>query len=133
MQLFKITLMLTIAAALLLPACNNTTKQTKERALQIEDSLAETQIDSAYKAINNECETLMVKLVPVMVDSLVKNDSFKPNALLDTQSVYFGNEKVKKVIQQLKADCDSNLLKETYKRRRLLPAVKPKRIAKVKN
>ena len=133
MQSFKITLIFVIIGGSLLLACNNNDKPVKERTLQTRDSLSEAKIDSAYKVITDQCDTLMVKLVPVMVDSLLKNDSFKLNKFFDTQTVYTGDEKAEKIIRQLRADCDSNLLKETYKRRRLLPISKPKRFAKAKN
>jgi len=122
-----------VTAATLLPACKDNNVHTKERTLQMSDSLTELKIDSAYKAITDRCDTLMVKLVPLMVDTLLKNDSCRLNIFFDTQAIHTGDAKADKVIAQLRADCDSSLLKETYKRRLLLPAAKPKLSAKKKN
>jgi hypothetical protein len=105
-------------------------------ALEIErvkDSLSEARIDSAYAVIKNQCDTLMVYQVPKMVDSLLK-DSALLQIFFDTGSVYNdADKKVEKVIRQLRADCDSNLLKETYRiarqRQKLKPKQHPKRKA----
>jgi hypothetical protein len=88
------------------------------------DSVSEARIDSAYTNIKSKCDTLMVYQVPQMVDSLLK-DSALLQAFFDTNNVYSDTDKkVEKVIRQLQADCDSNLLKETYKRALLRPATK---------
>ena len=92
----------------------------------VEDSLSETRIDSAYAAIRNNCDTMMVYLVPQMVDSFLK-DSALLQTFFDTNNVYSDTDKkAEKVIRQLLAECDSNLLKETYKRARLRQKLKPK-------
>ena len=70
---------------------------------------------------------MMVYQVPQMVDSLLK-DSALVFAFFNTNNLYTdADEKVEKVIRQLQADCDSNLLKETYKRARLRQKLKPVR------
>jgi hypothetical protein len=91
----------------------------------VKDSVSEARIDSAYAAINKQCDTLMVYQVPAMVDSLLK-DSTLLQHFFDNGKLYSdADEKVEKVIRQLNADCDSSLLKETYRRARLLKKSKP--------
>jgi len=90
-----------------------------------QDSLSEARIDSAYTAINNNCDTLMVHLVPQLVDSFLK-DTALPRSYFETLQPYHDTDKkAEKVIRQLQADCDSSLLKETYKRARLRQKAKP--------
>jgi hypothetical protein len=89
------------------------------------DSVSERRIDSAYAAITSACDTQMIYRVPQMVDSLLK-DSSLGKAFFDTTDMYTdANKKVEKLIRQLQADCDSNLLKETYKRVQLRKKLKP--------
>ena len=96
------------------------------------DSLSEARIDSAYAAIKTQCDTMMIYQVPKMVDSLL-TDSALLQHFFDTGKLYSdADEKVEKVIRQLKADCDSSLLKETYRRARLLQKSKPKQRQKRK-
>ena len=91
------------------------------------DSVSEARIDSAYAEIKGNCDTLMVYQVPKMVDSLLK-DSNLVFAFFDTTNLFNdADEKVQKVVRQLIADCDTNLLKETYKRARLRQKLKPMR------
>jgi hypothetical protein len=83
------------------------------------DSLSETRIDSAYKAIRSNCDTLMIYQVPKMVDSFLK-DSALAHHFFDNRILYVdADKKVEKITRQLLADCDSNLLKETYRIARL--------------
>jgi hypothetical protein len=103
-------------------------------ALEIQhhqDSVSETRIDSAYAAIGTACDTMMVYQVPVMVDSFLK-DSALIQAFFDTTLFSDADKKVEKVIRQLQADCDSNLLKETYRRAQLRQKLKPVRRKKLK-
>ena len=104
--------------------------ENKPSAFQIQhftDSVSEAVIDSAYAAIRNGCDTMMVYQVPQMVDSFLK-DSALLQKYFDTNFVYSdADKKVEKVIRQLQADCDSNLQKETYRRARLLLKAKPVR------
>ena len=91
------------------------------------DSVSEARIDSAYKAIKSNCDTLMVYRIPQMVDSFLK-DAALLQTFFDTNNVYYdADKKVEKVIRQLKADCDSNLQKETYRKARLQHKLKPLR------
>lgn len=88
---------------------------TAEQVQHYRDSVSEARIDSAYKMIKARCDTQMLRQVPIMVDSFLKNPALV-NKFFDTASVYTdADKKVEKVIRQLMADCDSNLLKETYK------------------
>jgi hypothetical protein len=88
---------------------------TELESMRSSDSLAEARIDSAYAAIRTNCDTLKKKLVPQLVDSLLKDTPlvhtfFKPAELYTDR-----NKKVERVIRQLLADCDSSLQKETYR------------------
>jgi hypothetical protein len=107
--------------------CSETGKGRPELEIQhVADSLSEVRIDSAYAAIKSQCDTMMVHQVPLMVDSLLKDSALLLH-FFDTGKLYSdADEKVEKVIRQLKSDCDSSLLKETYRRARLLQKLKPK-------
>lgn len=111
--------------------------QKDEKAAELEiaqrrDSLSESRIDSAYAAIKNSCDTLMIYQVPRMVDSLLK-DSALLQHFFDTGDLYTdADKKVEKVIRQLQAECDTSLLKETYRRARLQQQIKTKRHPKRK-
>lgn len=95
--------------------------------LRYQDSLSEARIDSAYREIRMNCDTMMVYQVPAMVDSLLK-DSALLQHFFDTSYVYSDvDKKVEKIIRQLLADCDSSLQKETYRRALLRLKLKPKR------
>ncbi len=93
----------------------------------LKDSVSEARIDSAYASIKKQCDTLMVYQVPQMVDSFLK-DSALLQKFFDTNFVYRdADKKVEKVIRQLRADCDSSLQKETYRKALLRPKAKPVR------
>ncbi len=105
---------------------------TEQEILHAKDSVSELRIDSAYIKIKKDCDTLMVYGVPKMVDSFLK-DTASLQSFFDKTKVYNdADKKVEKVIRQLQADCDSNLLKETYKRARLRQKLKPWRHTKAK-
>lgn len=89
------------------------------------DSVAEQRIDSAYEAIRNNCDTMMVYRVPVMVDSFLKDSSSVQRFFDPSKQFTDADKKVEKVIRQLQADCDSSLLQETYRRARLRQRSKP--------
>ena len=114
----------------LISFCGCTDGESRPTALEIQhykDSVSEARIDSAYAEIRSNCDTMMVYQVPKMVDSMLK-DSALVFAFFNTKNLYTdADEKVEKVIRQLQADCDSNLLKETYKRARLRQKLKPMR------
>jgi hypothetical protein len=91
----------------------------------IRDSVSEARIDSAYAAIRTNCDTMMVYRAPQMADSLLK-DTALLHVFFDSIPQYRdADKKVEKVIRQLQADCDSNLLKETYRIARLRQKLKP--------
>jgi hypothetical protein len=104
-------------------------------ALEIQhfqDSFSEARIDSAYAAIKSNCDTMMLYRVPQMVDSFLK-DSALLQTFFDSNNVYSdADKKTEKVIRQLQADCDSNLLKETYRRVQLRQRSKPVQRKKLK-
>lgn len=111
---------------LLLGCTADEKKSTVSEMQHVEDSVSEARIDSAYNEIKMACDTMMVYQVPQMVDSILK-DSALVQRFFDTNNLYSdADKKVEKVIRQLQADCDSNLLKETYKRARLRQKLKPK-------
>ena len=111
-QLFLLAL-----ACIYLPGCNSKGDENPEpKDMHLEDSISEARIDSAYIAINNACDTAILHIVPRLADSLLKKDTAYLQAFLDSVSVYNDpDKKVEKVVRQLKSDCNSNLLKETYK------------------
>jgi len=133
-MMLKVTLKFSFYCVIVLfCGCSETDKARPELEMQrVADSLSEARIDSAYAAIKSQCDTMMVHQVPQMVDSLLK-DSALLQHFFDTGKLYSdADEKVEKVIRQLKADCDSSLLKETYRRARLLQKSKPKQRQKRK-
>lgn len=96
------------------------------------DSVSEARIDVAYESVTRACDSLMTVRVPQMADALRKDPAFQIS-FFDTAHLYTdSNEKVEKVIRQLQADCEANLLKETYKRARLRLKLKPLRHIKPK-
>lgn len=119
---------------LLFQACQSGNKRVDEDLQKhLADSLSEIRIDSAYKAINRNCETLMVHRVPLLVKMLVQKDSLGMRKQLDSTAVYHdADKKVENVIRLLRAECDSSLLRETYKRWRLLQRPKPVRYKRKK-
>jgi hypothetical protein len=96
------------------------------------DSVSEARIDSANAAIKAQCDTLMVYQVPKMVDTLLKDSALLQQFFNNAVMYYDADEKVEKVIRQLQADCDSNLLKETYRIARLRQKLKPRQHPKRK-
>ena len=96
------------------------------------DSASEASIDSAYAAIRSACDTLMVYQVPQMVDSFLKDPALLQPFFSQHDRYSSTDEKAEKVIRQLQADCDSSLLKETYRRARLRQKLKPVRRKKLK-
>ncbi|MEP7236990.1 MAG: hypothetical protein ABI685_03960 [Ferruginibacter sp.] len=108
--------------------CSEGDKSPTEMEIQhYQDSVSEARIDSANAAIKDACDTMMVHQVPQMVDSLLK-DTILLQAFFTKNNEYNNaNKKVEKVIRQLQADCDSSLLKETYRRARLQQKLKPVR------
>lgn len=96
--------------------CGEGEKQPSGTEMQhIQDSVSEARIDSAYAAIRANCDTLMRYQVPRMVDSLLKDPALL-TPFFDSVPLFLdADKKVEKVVQQLQADCDSSLLKETYR------------------
>lgn len=133
-MMLKVTLKFSLYCVIIMfLGCWSQGKSPSEFEIQhFKDSVSEARIDSANGAIKNQCDTLMVYQVPKMVDSLLK-DSVLLQIFFDTNFVYSdADKKVEKVIRQLQADCDSNLLRETYKIARLRQKLKPKRRQKQK-
>jgi len=110
------------AACIVFCSCNQKSKSnTDDEAGHLADSLSEARIDSAYVAIKNECDTALLQLAPVLADSLQAGDSGCVKAYFSSRKPFSdADEKVERVVRQLKSDCDSNLLKETYRRVQLL-------------
>ena len=128
-MLLKVTLKFSIYCVIILfCGCKAGERPQTDLEIQhIKDSVSEARIDSAYAAINSECDTLMVHQVPQMVDSFLK-DSALLLSFSDSTKIYSdADKKVEKVIRQLQADCDANLQKETYRRALLRLKVKPVR------
>lgn len=132
--MLKVTLNFAVyCVVFLFCGCNYEQKPTSVLETQhYQDSLSEVRIDSAYREIKMNCDTMMVYQLPKMVDSFLK-DSALLQTFFDTNNVYSDvDTKVEKVIRQLQADCDSNLLKETYRIARLRQKLKPKQRKKLK-
>lgn len=120
--MLKVTIKFTATLFFFLPAaCNNRTSFDPDESQRRSDSISEARIDSAFGAINSDCDTLMLYQVPVLADSLFHGDTSYVRAFFDNRPRYRdADKKAEKVIGQLQADCDTNLLKETYKRAQLL-------------
>ena len=117
----------------LMGGCSVPVKEPSELDIQhFKDSVSEARIDSAYAAIRSNCDTLMIYQVPQMVDSFLK-DSALLQTFFNKNNLYSSTDKkAEKVIRQLQADCDSNLLKETYRRAQLRQKLKQVRRKKLK-
>lgn len=124
--MLKVTIKLTVYCIIFLfLGCNEPKKEVPElEVLHYSDSTSEARIDSAYAAIHSNCDTLLKYKAPVMADSLLK-DSIILKKFFNTVLYTDADAKVEKVIRQLLADCDSNLLKETYRIVRLRKQAKP--------
>ena len=132
--MLKVTLNFTVyCVVFLFCGCEGKKNEPSDNEIQhYRDSLSEARIDSAYREIKMNCDTMMVYRVPQMVDSFLK-DSALLQTFFGTNNVYNdADTKVEKVIRQLQADCDSNLLKETYRIARLRQKLKPKQRKKLK-
>ena len=126
--MLKVTIKFTVAMFfLLLQSCKTgSNRNEEENNNNRSDSISEARIDSAYTAINNACDTLLVHKVPEMVKLMIKKDTNAFRRIFDSSVLYNDSDKkVEKVIRQLKADCDSDLLKETYKQLHLRKNTKP--------
>ncbi len=132
--MLNVTLKFTVYCfALLLYSCDGGKTLLTEQEIQHDkDSVSEARIDSAYLEIRTACDTMMVNRVPKMVDSLLKDSVmfqlYTGKADLFTDA----DKKVEKVIRQLLADCDSSLLKETYRIARLRQELRTKQHKKAK-
>jgi hypothetical protein len=114
-------------------SCTQAGKEDTGLASQhFKDSVSEARIDSAYQAIKSRCDTLVVHQVPAMVDSLLKDTALLQHFFDTGKTFVDADKKVEKVVRQLQADCDSNLLKETYRKALLRPKIKPLRHKKQK-
>jgi len=126
--MLKVTLIFSLyCVCSIVYSCNYDEKAPSVQQIQhYQDSLSEVRIDSAYSQIKMNCDTKLVYQLPVMVDSFLK-DSTLIFHFFDTAFLYSdANKKVEQVVRQLLADCDSNLLKETYRIARLRQKAKPK-------
>lgn len=117
-MLLKVTLKFSIYCVIVIfSGCSDGKKPDTEQEMQrMTDSITEARIDSAYMIIKDRCDTLMVRQVPQMVDSLLKDSALLQTFFDSTQLFTDTDKKVEKVIRQLQAECDSNLQKETYRR-----------------
>lgn len=131
--MFKVTIKYTLFFTLpIWLGCNSPGRPSAEEdSMRKADAASEARIDSAYKAIAQECDSLLLFTVPMLVDALIRHDSLVITGVSDT-FFYDTDQKAEKVIRQLKADCNANLLKETYKRYRQQQLLKPRRHRKVK-
>jgi hypothetical protein len=108
---------------LLGPGCGhpNDNDNDKDAALHRADSISEAKIDSAYKAIADSCDTLIVHRVPQFADSVMKGDTVYMDKFFAGETLFMdSNKKVERIVRQLQADCDSGLRKEVFKKVQLL-------------
>lgn len=87
--MLKVTLIFSVyCTGVLLFGCKyEKNKPSVEQIQHYQDSVSEARIDSAYKEIKTQCDTLMVYQVPVMVDSFLKNPVLV-NSFFDTAYLY---------------------------------------------
>ncbi len=97
-----------------------------------QDSVSEARIDSAYLSIKSNCDTLMLKQVPRMVDSFLRDSALLQQFFRPRSTYTDVDKKVERVVRQLQAECDSNLQKETYRIARLRLKAKPQLRKKLK-
>ena len=117
----------------LILGCNSSPGKTPEPPdTHYSDSISEWRIDSAYTAIKRRCDTFIRYRVPVLVDSLKKDSSLLKQYFDSSKLFTDADKKVERVVRQLLADCDSSLLKETYRRARQLQKSRPKKNTKAK-
>lgn len=110
-----------------LHGCDDRAKDA-DNAQRKMDILVEHRIDSAYEAIAAECDSMLINKVPEWAVSLAEKDSTSMHVFFTTERQLYNdtNKKIEKVVRQLKKECDSNLLKETYKRALQLQQLKPR-------
>ncbi len=95
-------------------------------ALHRTDSLSEARIDSAWAAIRSNCDSLIMKKAKVLADSLLIDSNFLVRYFSNSKPFRDEDKKVERVVRQLQADCDSSLLKETYRIARQQKRSRPK-------
>ncbi len=124
--MLKVTIKLAVyCISFLFLGCNEPKKEVPElEILHYTDSTSEMRIDSAYTAIRSNCDTLLKYKAPVMADSLLK-DSTSLKKFFAASLYTDADKKTEQVIRQLQADCDSNLLRETYRIVRLRKQARP--------
>ncbi len=132
--MLNVTLKYTVyCIIILIYSCDRGKTMPTEQEIQHDkDSVSEARIDSAYLEINTACDTMLVNRLPQMVDSFLKDSVLFLSFLSKADLYRDSDKKVEKVIRQLQADCDSSLLKETYKIARLRQKLKTKQHKKGK-
>jgi hypothetical protein len=128
-MLLKVTLKFPIYCVIFFfCGCSENEKAEKELEIQrIQDLVTEARIDSAYRSIKSQCDSLMAFRVPQMVDSFLKDSALLQNFFDSTLLYSDADKKVEKVIRSLQSDCDVSLQKETYRIARLRQKAKPVR------
>ena len=126
--MLKVTIKFTVGSifcCVLVLSCGHQQEENGDAARHLADSISEARIDSAYRAISDSCDSMQIHKLPQFTDSLMKGDTAYLNAYFDIAVLFRdADEKVEKVVRQLKADCDTNLRRETYKRVQLLQKAK---------
>lgn len=115
-------------------ACNNHNGMADmQKKQQFTDSVTEARIDSFYKITLAECDTLKKYKVPQLAQLLLQKDTAAFQRFNDSLCFFRDSvAKVQKVVQQLKLECDSNLIKETFALTQQLKQAKPKQPTKKK-
>jgi hypothetical protein len=128
-MLLKVTLKFPIYCVIFFfSGCSENEKAEQELEIQRkQDLVTEARIDSAYRSIKSQCDSLMAFRVPQMVDSFLKDSALLQNFFDSTLLYSDADKKVEKVIRSLQSDCEVSLQKETYRIARLRQKAKPVR------
>lgn len=132
--MLKVTIKFTVYCAVLtLFGCDEPKNEGPDLPrLRHTDSLSEARIDSAYTAIRSNCDSLIRIKAKAMADSLLKDSTYLLHYFDTIKPFNDADEKVERVVRQLRSDCDSSLLRETYRIARLQKRSKPAPRTKVK-
>ncbi len=103
--------------------CINHAEEQQYMRHRAEDAAVEARIDSAYPLLVAQCETLRVHRLRVMIDSVLQ----LPAAVVDSTEALWeqqvqadtvmppGAGKAERIMYELRRDCYTNLLRETYR------------------
>lgn len=112
-------------------SCKDNQHTYKIDAETLKDAAFEHIIDSFNVIINTNCQRALQEEVPVLAEKIIKGDSLAILYYFQNKEKYTDSiSKIQKVITALQEECDSSLLKETYRRVRQLQKLKQKPIVR---